>query len=75
MHDSELLDEHSIYFLKERAKELNCLYQVDEILSNPRLSLAEICENLVQVIPAGWQYPQACEARMVINQNSYQTKG
>ncbi|MGI5921215.1 MAG: PEP/pyruvate-binding domain-containing protein [Syntrophomonadaceae bacterium] len=75
MHDRELLDEHSIYLLKERAKELNCLYQVDEILSNPRLSLAEICENVVQAIPAGWQYPEACEARIVINQNSYQTPG
>ncbi|MEN6461460.1 MAG: PEP/pyruvate-binding domain-containing protein, partial [Syntrophomonas sp.] len=75
MHDNDLSDEHSIYFLKERAKELNCLYQVDEILNNPRLSLAEIFENVVQVVPSGWQYPEVCEARMVINQNSYQTQG
>lgn len=74
MHD-DFLDEHSIYFLKERAKELNCLYQVDEILNNPRLSLPEIFENVVRVIPSGWQYPEVCEARMVIDQNSYQTIG
>ncbi|MEN6351350.1 MAG: hypothetical protein ABFD08_18410, partial [Syntrophomonas sp.] len=73
MHDNDLLDEHNIHFLKERAKELNCLYQVDEILNNLRLSLPEIFEAVVQVIPSGWQYPEVCEAQIVLDHRIYQT--
>ena len=75
MRDSDFLDEHSIHILKERAKELNCLYQVDEILSNQRLSLAEMFEAIVAVVPSGWQYPEVCEARILFDNHSYQTPG
>ncbi len=75
MHENELLDEHAIHSLKERAKELNCLYQVDEILNNQRLSLPEIFQGVVEVIPSGWQFPDCCEARMVIENSSYQSSG
>lgn len=75
MHDNDVLDERSIHLLKERAKELNCLYQVDEILGNERLSLSELLEAVVQVVPSGWQYPEACEARMIFDRRSYQTPG
>jgi len=37
---------NEMHILKERAKELNCLYQVDEILNNQRFSLAEMFEAL-----------------------------
>lgn len=67
--------EDSLHSLRERAKELNCLYQVDEILSNERWSLAEIFEAIVGIIPSGWQYPQHCEARLVFENASFQTPG
>lgn len=75
MRDSDLLDEHSIHILKERAKELNCLYQVDEILNNQRLSPGEMLAGVIEVIPSGWQYPEVCEARILFDSNSYQTPG
>ena len=34
-------DDDLLYFLKERAKELDCLYQVDELLQ-PALVLARV---------------------------------
>ncbi|NLC07738.1 MAG: pyruvate, phosphate dikinase [Syntrophomonadaceae bacterium] len=71
----EFSGEHSLDFLKERAKELNCLYQVDEILDNQRLSLPEIFNQIVQVIPAGWQFPEICQARIIYENSSYQTPG
>ncbi|UCF68034.1 MAG: GAF domain-containing protein, partial [Acidobacteriota bacterium] len=52
--------------LQERAKELNCLYLVDEILSDPDRPLQEVCDELVAAIPSGWQYPDACCARLSI---------
>jgi hypothetical protein len=50
--------------LQERAKELNCLYGVDEILADPDLPLADACRRIADVLPAGWQYPDACCARL-----------
>lgn len=50
--------------LKERAKELNCLYEVQEVLNNPSPSNDDICNNLLTVIPPGWQYPEICKVKM-----------
>ena len=53
-----------LHALKERAKELECLYRVDELLSNPDLSVPEIFRQIVAVLPPGWQYPEICDARI-----------
>ncbi|MEZ4655045.1 MAG: PEP/pyruvate-binding domain-containing protein [Candidatus Eisenbacteria bacterium] len=60
--------------LQERAKELNCLYRVDETLSHPTAGQDEL-RRLVDDIPAGWQYPEACCARIVIGDAIYQSTG
>ncbi|HEX7077855.1 MAG TPA: PEP/pyruvate-binding domain-containing protein [Candidatus Eisenbacteria bacterium] len=49
--------------LQERAKELECLYRVDELVRKPDLSLEQVLEGLVRVIPPAWQYPAICRAR------------
>jgi len=48
--------------LKERAKELNCLYAVEEVLDNHDISVEEACRRIVDVIPPGLQYPDICRA-------------
>jgi len=50
--------------LQERAKELNCLYAVDEILTRTEAPAADVCRAIVEALPAGWQYPQICRARV-----------
>ncbi len=50
--------------LKERAKELNCLYQIEELLSNPTRSLQDVFEGIIHAIPPGWQYPEICQAEI-----------
>ena len=52
--------------LSERAKELNCLYHVDEVLSEPETITREVGIRLVNCLPAGWQYPGVCCARIEI---------
>ena len=44
--------------LQERAKELNCIYQLEEILNNFDQSLSEVCLKIIDIIPPGWQYPE-----------------
>ena len=43
--------------LQERAKELNCLYKVDELLNRPELSLEEIFRGMIDVLAAGLAVP------------------
>ena len=49
--------------LNERAKELDCLYRVEEILKNREADPPQVIQELLQVIPPAWQYPQICRAR------------
>jgi len=64
-----------LHDLGERAKELNCLYKVQELLGAPGATLDEICQGIVKVLPPGWQYPDVCEAKITYNGTSYQTPG
>lgn len=75
MDEYDLGNEYNLASLKERAKELNCLYQVDEILNNERLSLPEIFQQITLVMPSGWQFPELCRATIVYDNCCYITPG
>ncbi len=57
--------------LRERAKELHCLYSVHELLSRPSASVDEICRGVVASMPHGWQYPEACFATIDLSGRRY----
>jgi len=59
--------------LQERAKELSCLYAVEEYLNNPEKSLADVFGGVVRVIPKGLQYPEQCRAKIVMDKITYQS--
>ncbi|MBP7174887.1 MAG: nucleotidyltransferase domain-containing protein [Thermoclostridium sp.] len=61
--------------LIEREKELNCLYMIDEIISDSNLSLSEIFSAIVKVLPLGWRFPDLCCVEIIFNNCSYQTEG
>jgi len=67
--------EYLLDVLKEREKELNCLYRVEEYLNNRRLSLSEVFEGIINAIPSGYQFPEFCEARILYGNTCYQTPG
>src|SRR5579875_1401441 len=55
-----------LHELQERAKELNCLYRVDELLNQSERPLEELLHDMVEILPPGWQYPHECQARIVL---------
>ncbi len=59
--------ENLIHSLRERAKELSCLYRVDEILGPPDADLSKVAHQLIEAIPPGWQFPEICRARLVLH--------
>ena len=58
--------------LRERAKELHCLYTVHELLSRADAAVPDTCRGLVEAMPAGWQYPADCFARITLGRDVYQ---
>jgi len=61
--------------LQERAKELNCLYQVDERINRLDATPDEIFRGILEAIPPGYQYPSICQARLVIEETVYEPPG
>ncbi|HOZ07398.1 MAG TPA: PEP/pyruvate-binding domain-containing protein, partial [candidate division Zixibacteria bacterium] len=59
--------------LQERAKELNCIYRVGAILTNPDEPIGRVCPLLIEAIPTGWQYPKLCQVKIVIEDNIFAT--
>jgi pyruvate,water dikinase len=75
MTDVPDYDESRLRALQERAKELDCLYNVDDLLKQADQSLAEACRGIVDVLPQGWQHPHLCEARITIGDLTIQKAG
>jgi len=60
-----------IWGLQERAKELNCLYSIEELMNKPDADIDEVCKGIIEAIPPGWQYPDICEAEVIFEGKSY----
>ena len=62
-----------VHALQERAKELNCLYRVGELLNQMDRPLDDIFRGIVEVLPPGWQYPHDCQAQITYEKRTIQT--
>ncbi len=49
-----------LYDLNERAKELKCIYSIEEILLNFDERIDRIFQSILKIIPPGWQFPEIC---------------
>ena len=58
-------------FFRERAKELECLYQIEEVLLDDDARLEDVCRRIVSVMPSGWQHSEICRVSIVIGQESF----
>ena len=61
--------------LTERVKELTCLYGIAQIAGQPGISLEEIIQGVVELLPPAWQYPETAFARIILDGISYTTQG
>ncbi len=57
--------------LKERIKELSCLYRISEISNAPSQSLRQILSQIVSVIPPSMQFPEIASARLMVDGDYY----
>ncbi|NQS96896.1 MAG: hypothetical protein HQ591_00425 [candidate division Zixibacteria bacterium] len=61
--------------LRERVKELTCLYGIAKITASPDLSLDKILQDIVELLPPGWLYPEAAQGRIIYDGKTYLTPG
>ena len=43
--------------LRERIKELECFYSIVKVGIQPAISLEEMLQSIVELLPPAWQYP------------------
>lgn len=53
--------------LRERVKELTCLYAIAQVSGRPTSSLPEILQAVVDALPAAWQYPGRAAAQITLD--------
>lgn len=59
--------------LRERVKELTCLYGIAKLAEQASLSLEEILQGIVKLLPPSWLYPEITSARIMLDKHSYST--
>jgi signal transduction histidine kinase len=57
--------------LKERIKELNCLYQLSKLAQQYPDDLPLLMRQWLQVMVSGWQYPERMGATILLDQHRY----
>ncbi len=71
MSDKKQAKNH-LHKLRERAKELDCLYKVEDLLASELRPLPDIFRDLIATIPCGWQYPKFCQAKIICEDAVYE---
>jgi two-component system NtrC family sensor kinase len=61
--------------LRERVKELTCLYGIGRIAQLAELSLDEALQRVVELLPPAWQFPEIACARITLDGRAFTTAG
>jgi DNA-binding CsgD family transcriptional regulator len=59
------------FALRERIKELNCLYGISQLAERYLYSLDDLLQELVNFLPYSWQYPETTCARILFKGKTY----
>jgi DNA-binding CsgD family transcriptional regulator len=60
--------------LRERIKELNCLYGITQLTEKGPDSLEEFLKRVVNILPPAWQYPEITCACITFQGKTYKTE-
>ena len=60
--------------LRERIKELNCLYDISSLRAGTSFSLDDVLQEVVDFIPQATEYPEITCARILLDRYEFTTK-
>jgi signal transduction histidine kinase len=61
--------------LRERVKELTCLYGISLLVERADLAFPELLQGVAELLPIAWKYPEIASARIVLDGDVYATDG
>ncbi len=61
--------------LRERVKELTCLYGITRLVAHANSSLDEVLQRAVELLPPAWLYPNVAAAKIELDGVVYATPG
>ena len=53
--------------LRERVKELTCLYGITQLSEDPSIPIGTLLERIAGLLPPAWQYPEICSAAITLD--------
>lgn len=68
----EVLEQRT-HNLGERVKELDCLYGISGLVLKQDITIDEIIQGTIDLIPTSWQYPEITCARTVVDGQKFET--
>lgn len=69
---NETLSNH-MHVLDQHVRALRCMYRISDLAVLPGISLNEMIQGIVEVIPSSWQYPEITCARVIYGDSEYIT--
>jgi len=66
-----LADGETVGQLRERIKELSCLYGVSTLINIHGNDVGKILQGVADLLPFSWQYPDRAAARVIIDEEDY----
>jgi len=67
--------QHTQIELRERLKELTCLYNIAKVVAKPNSTFEEIMQGIVELLPPAWLYTDISSARIILEGQTYITTG
>jgi two-component system NtrC family sensor kinase len=68
-------ENHVLRELRERMKELSCLYTVTQIIAETDLSRKERIQKIVMELPRAWRHPDNAVARITLDDEAFESSG
>ncbi|WP_456440104.1 PEP/pyruvate-binding domain-containing protein [Caldithrix abyssi] len=59
--------------LEERVKELNVLYEIEEILHHDELTIDDVFKRIVNLLPTAFQFPEICKIKIKYHNKEFMT--
>lgn len=69
--DTQRRLKESEFLLRERLKELTCLYEISKFIEGPYTSINKILNGTLRLIPAAFQFPEITSSRIKYNKKIY----
>ncbi|HYN40570.1 MAG TPA: hypothetical protein VE129_02240, partial [Thermoanaerobaculia bacterium] len=62
-----LAHQRAQWALRERVKELTCLYGIARVVEQPGLAFGDVLQGIVGLLPSAWQYPDVTAAAITFD--------